>query len=214
MFSFLGGLTGWNGNWNADSRDAVLGTATVYGYETCWTPVHCWPAETNGRGTPVRHVHTNIVVLICVCLCWAWIHMSWNDFPEHNNITKTLNHFKLQGCYSWFTTDLIILWYLPYGPFCLLCFCYSCLFPFSVKLAFRISYPFPSILFIASMYYTISVYYMRACWWPRGSTPLLCNCNLTLSAPISPCRSKMLINTKKTCLYIILDTLFIHFCYI
>lgn len=35
-----GGLTGWNGDWDADPWDAVLGSATVYGYETSRTPVH------------------------------------------------------------------------------------------------------------------------------------------------------------------------------
>lgn len=61
-------LTGWHGYRDANPRDAVLGSATVYGYETGWTPVHCWHAETNGRGAPVRH-HGSSLFLFVWSLC-------------------------------------------------------------------------------------------------------------------------------------------------
>ena len=61
-------LTGWHGYRDADPWDAVLGSATVYGYETSWTPVHCWHAETNGRGAPVRH-HGSSLCLFVWRLC-------------------------------------------------------------------------------------------------------------------------------------------------
>lgn len=46
----------WDGYWDADSWDGLFGSATVYGYETCRTPIHRWHAETDGWRAPVRFV--------------------------------------------------------------------------------------------------------------------------------------------------------------
>lgn len=45
---------GWDGDGDAGSRDAVYGSAAVYGHEGPGATVPCGPAETDGRGTPVR----------------------------------------------------------------------------------------------------------------------------------------------------------------